>query len=125
MLALRTSVFDDPVRFPGLAVDGEGLLPVSRVLALPRPLVAHDDRLPVIGVVPVEVALAPAEPADDGLEHFAARAVDPVERPLLLLQIEYTQRHSRPALRGEYAFVDVHHAVHAAFATERCGEGLP
>src|SRR5262245_28649045 len=73
-----------PVGLPVAVVVGECLFPARVIVVHLVPGVAHFHRLAVIDVFAIELAVLAVEPADDGRLQLAARAADPVDRPLLL-----------------------------------------
>src|SRR6185436_7222650 len=100
-----------PVHLPGLAVERERLLPVRVIGAVLDPQEADLDGPAAVVVLAVELAAVALEAADHRREHLAGLAVDPVDRPLALLDVEGAKRDAAPALAREVELVDVGHAA--------------
>src|SRR5678816_4961558 len=100
-----------PVHLPGLAVERERLLPVRMIGAVLDPQEADLDRPAAVFILAVELAAVALEAADHRREHLAGLAVDPVDRPLALLDVEGAKRDAAPALGREVELVDVGHAA--------------
>src|SRR6185436_19192089 len=100
-----------PVHLPGLAVERERLFPVRAIGAVLDPQEADLDGPPAVLVLAEELAAIALEAADHRREHLAGLAVDPVDRPLALLDIERAKRDPAPALGREVELVDIDHTA--------------
>src|SRR5262249_12405000 len=87
-----------PVHLPGLAVERERLFPVGVIGAVLDLQEADFHGPAAVLVLAVELAAVVVEVADYWWEHLAGLAVDSVDRPLALLDVEGAKRDTAPAL---------------------------
>src|SRR5918993_53688 len=91
----------------------------------PGPPKHHFDRSALVGVLTVEQAMIAAEATHYRRKQLAGAAVDPVERPSLLLQVERTDSHAGPPLCWKHHLIDVDDATHATLANDGIREDVP
>jgi hypothetical protein len=81
-----------PVCLPRLVVEGERLLPTGVVAIFLDPGVTHLDGPPVLNILAVKFAMSTIKATDERRFQLSALGIDPIQRPLLLLQIERLQK---------------------------------
>src|ERR1700735_3906852 len=89
---IRPSEVGDPVRLPGLVVIRKRLAPPGMVMIDFVPLVPYFHRPVIVLVLRVEFAAVALESSNDrDRVERSSRAVDPVDRPLVLANVEGSQ----------------------------------